>query len=550
MRLLLILKVVLISAGIFLTNHGLIRRLDYYLDSQLWFPLLVFAAIWFFALVAIFYIAFTPRRVERVAWSVVICLAVLFGETYYQVVADRLTLFALDAMWAPTLVNMDIVAFYGNYALEAAARVSPLLLGLLIPYPAADKRLRWRGLVALPLVPYVLLCGLIFYVGGAETRETSAMPAQFLVPGLLTVFAVSSPPDLEKRAVDLPIVHPSELKHIVLIVDESISGDFIDLNVPVPRGTTPFLTRQAGSVINFGLALSGSNCSNASNALLRLGANPERLGTGEPGILANPSIWKYAQNAGFETNYVEAQYITGKNLNFMNPGELELIQHIETYDARTKNSQLDIQLAGQLAGILSRPEPQFVYVNKWGAHFPYHRSYPETETVFSPALGAYEAISDREMLVNSYKNAVRWSVDHFFETLLPEIDLSESVLIYTSDHGQNLMDDGEPVTHCRKLGVTLAEAVVPLLVWTGDDELHHSFEQAAMLNYGRASHFEIFPTLLELFGYDPLAVRTRYHQDLFEKIDTPMGFTSGPVIGRFNRKVTWHPRDGLESFSR
>jgi glucan phosphoethanolaminetransferase (alkaline phosphatase superfamily) len=165
-------------------------------------------------------------------------------------------------------------------------------------------------------------------------------------------------------------------------------------------------------------------------------------------------------------------------------------------------------------------------------------------------MQAYDTIEDRERLVNTYQNAIHWSVDHFFETLLAEIDLSDSVLIYTSDHGQNLLDDGNPTTHCRRIEANLYEAVVPLLVWTGDEELRQEFIRAAHMNSGRASHFEIFPAVLELFGYDPQLVKRRYHQGLFEKIDEPLGFTSGPIMGRFGWQATWHSRDGLDQLER
>lgn len=548
MRLLPIIKVILIATGIYLTNHSVAARLDYFLDFRLYFPILVFAGIWAASLIAIFYIAFTPRTTERVIWTLVICLAVMFGETYYLVVHDRLTISALDAMWAPNLVSMDIAAFYGKYVLVAFARVSPLLAGLLVPWRGAEPWLRWRAMVAIPLVPYFLLCGLIFYVGGAEGRETSGMPSQFLVPGLLSVFAASGPVELEKQPVDIVQDHPAQVKHIMLVVDESVSGDFIDLNVP--RGVTPYLLSQEDTVINFGLALSGSNCSNASNALLRLGANPDQLGIFETGVLANPSIWAYAKKAGFETNFVEAQHVSESHLNFMNQMELDLIDHIETYNRDSKYSQRDQRMSGQIAAILSRPSPQFVYVNKYGTHFPYHRSYPEGQTVFGPSMKAYETIDSRERLVNSYKNAILWSVDHFFEVLLPQLDLSDSVLIYTSDHGQNLLDDGNPTTHCRRTKVSTFEAVVPLLVWTGKDSLHQDFVRAAEQNHGRASHFEIFPTIVELFGYDPEAIAQRYRHGLLQKIEDPLGFTSGPIIGRFNRKVDWHAREKLEELAR
>ncbi len=240
---LLTFKVLLIATGLYLTNHEVISRLEYYLDFRLYFPLVVFLGIWATALIAIFYIAFTPRTWEGLAWSAVIGLAVVLGETYYQVTASHLTLVGLDAMWDPDLINLENTAFYGSYFLESIARTAVLLAGILIPLPAR-RLLRWPALAAAPLVPFLLLCGLVYYVDATASNETRAMPSQFLIAGVFSVYALSSPPEFEKAPVEIPVTNPSGLDSIILIVDESVSGDFIDLNVP--RGTTPFLLSQSG----------------------------------------------------------------------------------------------------------------------------------------------------------------------------------------------------------------------------------------------------------------------------------------------------------------
>jgi glucan phosphoethanolaminetransferase (alkaline phosphatase superfamily) len=141
-------------------------------------------------------------------------------------------------------------------------------------------------------------------------------------------------------------------------------------------------------------------------------------------------------------------------------------------------------------------------------------------------------------------------VDKFFQKFLEEVSLENAVVIYTSDHGQNLLDDGKPVTHCRRIAVNLHEAVVPLMVFTNRTDLKKSFMRSALKNYNKASHFEIFPTLLILLGYEASAVKNRYHLSLFDKIDTPLGFTSGPISNRFGKDPTWNSRDGLEALTR
>ena len=298
-------------------------------------------------------------------------------------------------MWAPELLTGSLVMFYGAQSLVALAFSAVLLLGLVIP-PHAVFMLRSRYLAAIPLLPLALLVSLIYYVGAANGNQTQAMPSQFHYLSLGTVFTLSDKPSVRKTDVDIPLSALHDLKNIILVVDESVSGDFIDLNVE--RGTTPYLLSRKNEIANFGLAASASNCSDASNVILRLGANPATLGNGERGILTHPSIWKYAKAAGFETSFVEAQEIAGLNGNFMHASELALIDRLESYSEATPVNLRDHEMIAQIVEILARSGPQFVYVNKQGAHFPYSLGYPENESVFMPAMGKYEIISNRERL--------------------------------------------------------------------------------------------------------------------------------------------------------
>jgi glucan phosphoethanolaminetransferase (alkaline phosphatase superfamily) len=91
----------------------------------------------------------------------------------------------------------------------------------------------------------------------------------------------------------------------------------------------------------------------------------------------------------------------------------------------------DFFVAKKLTEALAEPEPAFIYVDKFGVHIPYENKYP-------PDHARFPVISDdsRQKLIGLYKNAVGWSVDEFFSFLLSSADLSDTLIVYTSDHGQ------------------------------------------------------------------------------------------------------------------
>ena len=45
-------------------------------------------------------------------------------------------------------------------------------------------------------------------------------------------------------------------------------------------------------------------------------------------------------------------------------------------------------------------------------------------------------------------------------------------------------------------------------------------------------------------GYDRERVQKKYFDDLFAYQETPLGFASGPITGRFGRRPRWHPAAG------
>jgi hypothetical protein len=236
--------------------------------------------------------------------------------------------------------------------------------------------------------------------------------------------------------------------------------------------------------------------------------------------------------------YIDAQLADGHLQNGMTLIERgEIDELVQFGDAPIP--ERDARAARALAALVRDGRRSFALVTKWGSHFPFARNYPPEAGHYAPALGPDEPIgADRERLLNAYRNSVRWTTDAFFEQLLAE-DLGSSVVLYTSDHGQNLLDRGV-VTHCSSSDPHPLEGVVPLLVWAGPPELRARFAAAASRKLDRATHFEIFPTILELLGFAPPGVQERYGRSLLSANaahDEPRAFSYGPIIG-----LTGEPR--------
>src|SRR5262249_11824195 len=115
-----------------------------------------------------------------------------------------------------------------------------------------------------------------------------------------------------------------------------------------------------------------------------------------------------------------------------------------------------------------------------------------------------------------YDNAILWSVDSFFQKVLNRFDPKKVLLVYTSDHGQSLMDGGQRKTHCTSPSenTQVGEGLVPLIVSTGIPEMEARLRKAA--SYNHASGFDIFPTLLLAMGYNEQWVQARSGPSLLD----------------------------------
>jgi glucan phosphoethanolaminetransferase (alkaline phosphatase superfamily) len=171
-------------------------------------------------------------------------------------------------------------------------------------------------------------------------------------------------------------------------------------------------------------------------------------------------------------------------------------------------------------------------LNKYGIHFPYFRSYPKEYNFFTPVLKQGEPMNDREKSLNSFMNGIRWSVDDWFKSLLSESgDFKPYIIIYTSDHGQNIVDDGTLATHCRPKANRF-EGIVPMMAFSNHAEILERLKAVQATSYNKTNHFQIFPTLMRIAGYKDSWVRSHYGASLSEPPGTSPEFFVGDIHGR------------------
>ena len=204
------------------------------------------------------------------------------------------------------------------------------------------------------------------------------------------------------------------------MVDESVRGDYLGLNNP-KYDNTPTL-HEAGNVLtNFGVAVSASNCSVAARLILRVGLQKHQLPDTREVWRRLPTIWQFAKKAGYHTALIDGWRTAGEFHSYMDAEEARLI-HVSKSAMSGQEYNYDAVAAEMLIDLLKRAEPMFIYVNKHGIHPDYAHRFPPDLT-YGPAAQAAPVATDqtRQRAVKNYHKALRWSVDGFFEKILPEL---------------------------------------------------------------------------------------------------------------------------------
>jgi lipid A ethanolaminephosphotransferase len=550
----LIIRLTAIATFVVATNPGFLQRVLLLQNQGRWTTLVFFLGVWGLSLAVLLIAAFHRSVWVRALWAALIAMATAVGFAYQHASGTEFGIFDALSLWSARHEAGRAMEFYGS---EMALLAGVVICGFLVLTTPPTIRFapaqRWLSRLAwTPALPIVLIAAIIVVKEGGGSQ---ALPVQF-VP--LSVGAVSA---VKIASVALPerenvgwTAGPRQARHVVMIVDESVRGDYIDWRPG--NAYTPELARLRSRLVDFGPAASAGNCSHYSNALLRFAASREDLGSR---VLTNPTLWQYAKRAGYRTVFIDAQSAfnrnPGKLQNFMTAEEARYIDRLVTMSADVPAAELDDRLLDVVVEELRSAEPVFIYANKNGAHFPYDASYPVTERVFRPTMtdgeiGAamHAAIrtaspSAQAMVprVNSYRNAVLWSVDRFFKRLFDEAPLDDAVVLYTSDHGQVFNPDR--LSHCTVEDPDPREALVPLFVTASDPRLQERFANGAQASRGHASHFSLAPTLFELFGYAKRDIAGAYGPSLFEANTRAPGFTTGDIFGLFSQRTRWHPID-------
>ncbi|MFJ2363227.1 sulfatase-like hydrolase/transferase [Pseudomonas sp. NPDC087697] len=528
----------------------LLKSYDYYLERLnamgVGFAVVLFGAMFVALVGALWLSAYIRQTLVRHLFALVMFVSAVFFDVYTRVTADYLTYSSFVSLVYSGGFIQEAVYQYRTVIVSAVASGLLLLFGIGLK-PRRRLALPGYALVAAPLAGVMLLSAVLFVRAGEGAR---GLPIMYTPLAYLNLFAYESLHNTvgPREPVSLARVNSPASHDIVLIIDESVSGNYLDINTEFGVHSNLKEAHPGLDIFNYGYAASVANCSADTNVTLRYG------GTRTDYMRINstlPSIWQYAKKAGLHTVYIDAQRTGGNLQNLMTDLERKDIDEFVQFD-QTHVRDRDMAAAQKLIDLLNDGQPALVVINKVGAHFPVHDKYPDDFMAYRPTLprGQFMEVADTGkrdgfngqpddwlLYRNAYKNTLLWNVGEFFARVFAKADLSNATLIYTSDHGQDLHERGNPGlnTHCGGDPVE-EEGLVPLVVIQGRGLHTLDWQDALPGNKDRSSHYNIFPTLLQLMGYDLTAIEPIYGKPLSQPTNDDFTFNY-----RFNARLGAKP---------
>jgi len=155
----------------------------------------------------------------------------------------------------------------------------------------------------------------------------------------------------------------------------------------------------------------------------------------------------------------------------------------------------------QLHDVLDNPpgisldeiKPPFVFIeDDKGGHCPYGLPFGQYAGGGCPDFFAEFGKKPREELVEHYEKGIKQSADRFFkriETLEKRGLIEETLIIFTSDHGELLGEYGGLVGH--------GEPACPELIYVPTVFIHSNFPKNITVNSGVLRHVDFYPTIVE-----------------------------------------------------
>lgn len=246
--------------------------------------------------------------------------------------------------------------------------------------------------------------------------------------------------------------------NIILVIGESLRADHLPMN-GYERNTMPLLQEMPNLISFPNLRSTGSHTYISLPYLMtRADSLNEETGYEEQSFI---TLFK---NAGYRTSWLANQDISSSYSYFAH--EVDTLIHINSMRSLySYDLWLDDDVLVPFREWYGLNEKKsLTIIHSIGSHWWYKSHYKESDARFLPEMDSKEISTlNPEQIINSYDNTII-ATDRFLFDLINQIKDDNSLLIFVSDHGEGLGEEGQWL-HGSDLDVLHQPA---FLIWYSD----------------------------------------------------------------------------------
>ncbi len=302
---------------------------------------------------------------------------------------------------------------------------------------------------------------------------------------------------------------------VVLIIGETARADHLQIN-GYPRATTPELMER--NVISFARYESCETNTRVSVPCMMTRATRDTLDV----PYRETSFISIFRKLGFDTWWLSNQCAFCSNMmplgrfsGTMIAAIAEEAAHVNYVRVTQQEDRFNVYDQWLLPhvdkALAHQTDKQLVVLHTGGSHWAYESHYTREFQKFNPICTNQDPNAcDEESLFNSYDNAILYT-DHFLAQVIDKVATRNAIVLYASDHGESLGEDGI-VGHTVGSNAW-AQRNAAMFVWMSDAyrALHPDRVSAVEKHRNEAvSHRYIFHTVLDCAGVRSEIVDQRY----------------------------------------
>ncbi len=297
-----------------------------------------------------------------------------------------------------------------------------------------------------------------------------------------------------------------KVDNIIFVIGESARRKNFGL-YNYKRNTTPNLSKQ-GNLIVF-----DSLCTTANTTIASLTQTLSSVGVGNINqAYKEKGIYSLFSKANFQTTLISNQpYKVSSYIFAISKYADNFIDVSGNYEMANKYDEYLLDDLKKELNEDTTNKKKFVVLHTWGSHSRYTMRYTDEFKTFVPVPGDESNRFDRDAklrdkVINSYDNSILYT-DFILSQVIKDVDSlhQSSIVIYISDHGENLYDDERNLVIHTKQIPSKYELQVPMFIWYSDDYYKNNkrlIDNIELKKSNKLTSEVVFHTLGSLSGFE------------------------------------------------